>query len=183
MSSFFLNPNGPPPKFPTSPVNPGPQSQEDWDRFIRWLLLFWQQNQTVNQSVQSQQQLPTQPPFPIEAPKYLTFVFDATYPGIQTANYEIQFPKATGPLVANITAVRGPQISPAYVDLQTSPDLVTWTSILTTPLALPLNALSTSPVTLFAPSAQLRPGCFIRGYIPATSDLTALQISVGLLVS
>lgn len=187
MSTTFNNPNGPPPKFPLSTLNPGPETQEDWQSFMRWLLFQWKNNQAVQQQVQANQTLPPPAPVPYPViqptPRYITFVFDALGPSLQTSNLRIQLPATTSPLALDISAVSAPVAAAALFDIQTSPDLVHWTSILQAPASLPAGALQAPTLHAFAPGALLIPGYWIRAVPTAASDLTALQVALELMVA
>ncbi len=181
MTPVF-NPNGPPPKFPQSKLNPGPETRQDWERLIRWLLLFWQRFQTASQSTECIQGFPTAGA--VLAPRRITFVFDMmTVAGAQTSNLRIQFPAEAVPIAVDLAVNSAPQGGAALFDIQTSPDRVNWSTILTTPLSVPQGATGIATVTTFAAGAKITPGSWIRAVIANGSDLTAQQAVIQLEVA
>jgi hypothetical protein len=185
MSTNLPNPNGPPPKFPLSQLNPGPETKEDWDQFIRWLLLFWRQNQSSSQLTQANQALEPILPYTILRPEGLpyTFEFDALSASLATNPLRIQRRTATTPSMLDIAAGTAPVTGNALFDIQTSPDQVVWTSILQAPAALPQGSLHAPTVLTFAAGALLKPGNWIQGIVANGSDLSALKVALQLAVA
>lgn len=175
----------PPPKFPRSTLNPGPETPADWDTLVKW---FLSQNRTISsQSQVTVTQLAALPiPAPAERlqnpPRYISLGFYFMTAGGQTANIPIPFPADTTPLALDISAVVAPASTPALFDLETSPDLVSWTSILTTPASLPVGQKKLATITTFAAGALIQPGQWIRSVIAGGSDLAAEQVAIVLTV-
>lgn len=168
----------PPPRFPLSEVNPGPQTKDDWDKFVRWLLNLYRTFVTTSSSTTVNLAMPAPAAFPIHQPdpRYMTFGFDTVAANAVTPSLRIPFPAERTPAALDISAVAPPVAKPGIYDLQTSVDQITWTSILTAPAQLPTGAYHAATVLLFQPGVKLVPGQWMRAFVEPTSDLTALQI-------
>lgn len=110
-----------------------------------------------------------------------TYYFSSLVANLETSHARVPSTQNNDftPSVLNVNAVIAPTISDAIFDVQVSVDDITWSSILQSPLHLPVGQKFATPTTVFSGTNIFRNN-WTRAIVLAGSDLNAVGINIEL---